>query len=248
MYKISLMLLILLLNIVTLGNPNEKVTLGYFHIIRNDKIQTMKVIENEHLGDETFVEIIEDHQVADMEISGMSDQEINTLIAKRILDFEGEKLVQNDTEYSKYGITIETLENYNCTKNMNLNLENLTSNDAIDIIIYLMNKYRVTEIKDPKIRIIVFDTIYNTGYRRASLITQKTFNFYNDLYGDGKRISIDGVIGSETIEKLNNIKKVDIFIQLFIFERLDTYKKFKEWNTYKNGWTKRILTVSDIDI
>lgn len=248
MNKCILMIMILLLNMITLGNPNEKVTLGYFHIIRNEKIQTMKVIENEHLGDETFVEIIEDHQVADMEINGMTDQEINILIAKRILDFEGDRLVHNDTEYSKYGITIETLENYNCTKNSNLTLEDLTLNDAIDIIIYLMNKTRVTEIKDPKIRIIVFDTMYNTGNRRASLITQKTFNFYNDLYGDGKRITVDGILGSETIEKLNNIKKVDIFTQLFIFERLDTYKKFKEWNTYKNGWTKRILTVSDINI
>lgn len=249
LYKFFICVLISLLNIVILGNPTDhQKSIGFFHIIKEDKIQTMEVHESGEIDDEIILEIKKDERVADIEILGMSDVDINKLIAKRILNFEGEKVVHNSTEYSKYGITIETLERYNMNRGTRLVLENLTQDNAMDIIIHLMNRSRVNEIKDPRIRIIVFDTMFNTGNRRAARITQRTYNFYNDLYGDGKRLDIDGILGNDTIEKLNNIKKTEIFVQLFIFERLNTYKKFREWDKYKEGWTKRILSTADFNI
>lgn len=247
MYKVLCIFMIMFINVITLGNLDKENNIGYFHIIRNDKIETMRVYEKEQVDDETFLELSPDKSVATVELKNIDDAAINVLIAKRILDFEGETIVKTPDEYSKYGITDKTLNKFNTTTGKDYKLEELDQNQAIEIILNLMEQYRVTEIKDPRIRIVVFDTIFNTGYRRAALITQKTFNFFNDLYGDGKRISADGVIGSYTIEKLNSIKKIDLFVQLFIYERLDTYKKFRKWNQYKSGWANRIQTVGNID-
>lgn len=245
------LILLLLLNITILGGGNPKTNnpLGYVHTIQQDRIKTMEVyVENTNESSEEIVTLKEDKSVAEVELSNTDNQSINKLIAKRILDFEGEDIVNTSEEYSKYGITKETLDNYNKVKGTDYTIESLKQNEAIEIILYLMEVFRVTEIRDPRIRIVVFDTIYNTGSRRAVYITQNTFNFYNDLYGDGKRINVDRILGNDTINKLNQIENVDIYVQLFIYERLNTYKKFKTWSKYGNGWTKRILTVSNIKI
>lgn len=241
------LLIFLCINLYGSTSENREL-LTNFHMIRNNFIKTMNVYQTNMTDNEPFLEIEPNKEVADVNIEGLNDESINRLIAKRVLDFEGEKVVNNTTEYSKYGITIQTLNWYNKKYGHKYILEKLHKEEAIDIMMKIMENSNIDKIKDPRIRIVIFDTLFNTGPKRAFRIAQKTFNFYNDLYGDGNRIQIDGVLGPITIEKLNSIKKVDLFIQLYTFERLETYKKFKEWDKYKTVWCQRILTIKDFKI
>lgn len=225
-----------------------KILMGNFHMIHSDIIKSYDVYGSMMNDNNTFIEIQENTKMANVSISGLSNEDINKMIAKRILDFEGETVVRTEREHSKYGITSGTLRSYNKVKKTHLEVDTLSKEKAIEIIIYLMDQFKVNEIKDPRIRIILFDTIFNTGRARAVRIAQKTFNFYNDLYGDGNRIKVDTILGKETIKSLNNIDNVDMFVQLYIYERLEVYKSFKEWDKYKAGWTKRVLTVHKINV
>ena len=246
-YILMLCICFALYGSVDVNNTNKILT--NFHMIKDNSIQTMNVIETETSEQtEPFIEIEHNEEVADVNIDGLDEKAVNILIAKRILDFEGEKLVNNSTEYSKYGITIQTLRWYNAKYKTHYRLEKLKKEEAIDIMINLMNYYKIDKIKDPRIRIVIFDTLYNAGPARAFKIAQKTFNFYNDLYGNGKRIKVDGIMGSITLEKLNSIQKVDLFIQLYTFEKLENYKNFREWDKYKKVWCERMMAISQFRI
>lgn len=164
-----------------------------------------------------------------------SKNDIESKIILVVLAQEGNLVFKSERELSKYGIRENTLNEYNREYNTNYQIETLTKNQAIEITAILAKKYRINEIKDNYFKLIVFDTIFNTGYFSGSSILQRSLNRYY-----GTKIKVDGIMGSQTINLLNKVKDSERFIQIFLNERLRYYKNLKEWETYKNGWILRV--------
>ncbi|WP_297406645.1 hypothetical protein [uncultured Cetobacterium sp.] len=160
-----------------------------------------------------------------------------------VLSHEGNHLMRNKKEYSKYGIRNFILIEYNKIKFTNYKIETLTKNQAIEISLYLLKKYRVDEINNCNLKLALFDTFFNTGYGTGSNLIQKSIN----RYFNSNKISIDGVMGSNTIDLLNSIGEDPYFYKVFFQERLNYYMSLKSWNTYGNGWKKRILSYSTVE-
>ena len=132
-------------------------------------------------------------------------------------------LSKSERELSKYGIRENTLNEYNNKYNTNYQIETLTKNQAIEISAELVKKYHINEIKENYLKLIIFDTIFNTGYFSGSSILQKSLNRYY-----GTTVKVDGIIGSKTINLLNKVEDTERFSQIFLKERLTYYKKLKE--------------------
>lgn len=165
----------------------------------------------------------------------LSKSDIETKIILVVLAQEGDSTFKSERELSKYGIRENTLNEYNNKYNTNYQIETLTKNQAIEISAELVKKYRINEIKDNYLKLIIFDTIFNTGYFSGSSILQKSLNKYY-----GTTVKVDGIMGSKTINLLNKVEDPERFSQIFLKERLTYYKKLKEWEVYKNGWIMRV--------
>lgn len=167
---------------------------------------------------------------------------IHRELMEHILLHEGDKILKNKFEYSKFGIKDSILKKYNKQYNTDYSIRNLNKNEAIDIGISLMNEYKINQIKSCNLKLIIFDLFYNAGPSAGGLITQMSLNKYNkkDILKE------DGIMGSKTIKNLNNVKNIDAFIYIFLKERLKYYSNLKNWNLYKNGWIKRIDYFYDV--
>ncbi|MEG0237050.1 MAG: putative peptidoglycan-binding domain-containing protein [Cetobacterium sp.] len=164
-----------------------------------------------------------------------SKNNMESKIISIVLLQEGDKVFKSKRELSKYGIRENTLKEYNEKYKTNYQIETLTKKDATNISAALVKKYRVNEIKDNYFKLIIFDTIFNTGYSSGSVILQKSLNRYYRT-----NLKVDGIMGTQTINSLNRVKDSERFVQIFLNERLKYYKSLKEWEIYKKGWTKRV--------
>lgn len=156
-------------------------------------------------------------------------------IVNIVLGHEGEEIFKTEREFSKYGIRKKTLKEYNKKYNTSYEVEKLKRDDAVKISINLLKEYRVNEINSDKLKLVIYDTIFNAGYTGGSKITQRALNQYVK-----DSIPIDGVMGSKTINEINKIKDEKRFIEIFTKERFSYYKGIKDWETYKESWSKRI--------
>lgn len=164
-----------------------------------------------------------------------SKNNMESKIISIVLLQEEDKVFKSKRELSKYGIRENTLKEYNEKYKTNYQIETLTKKDATNISAALVKKYRVNEIKDNYFKLIIFDTIFNTGYSSGSVILQKSLNRYYRT-----NLKVDGIMGTQTINSLNRVKDSERFVQIFLNERLKYYKSLKEWKIYKKGWTKRV--------
>lgn len=162
-----------------------------------------------------------------------SKNNMESKIISIVLLQEEDKVFKSKRELSKYGIRENTLKEYNEKYKTNYQIETLTKKDATNISAALVKKYRVNEIKDNYFKLIIFDTIFNTGYSSGSVILQKSLNRYYRT-----NLKVDGIMGTQTINSLNRVKDSERFVQIFLNERLKYYKSLKEWKIYKKGWTK----------
>ncbi|MGL5316973.1 MAG: glycosyl hydrolase 108 family protein [Peptostreptococcaceae bacterium] len=173
----------------------------------------------------------------------LTKSDMNKEIAEIVLSYEGDRVIRTSREYSKFGIGSKALASYNKSNKTKYTIEKLTKEQAVSITQFLMKTYRMDEIKDPRVRLIVFDTMFNAGVHGGGRIVQRAINFYNNIK-HRDNIKVDGLVGSGTIRQLNNIEDVDLFIKLFIYQRIDSYKSYKEWDLYGRGWTLRITSIS----
>ena len=65
---------------------------------------------------------------------------------------------------------------------------------------------------------------------------QTTINQITD-----NKVSVDGVIGDETIAALNNIpvQKINTFMETLKRNRLEYLRHLNTWHKYGNGWSAR---------
>lgn len=176
-------------------------------------------------------------------IYSCDDLNIHKKIVKTILSHEGEQILKTKFEYSKYGIKDSILKEYNAKHKTKYSMKNLNKNEAINIALSLMNKYKITKIESCNLKLIIFDSFYNAGPKAGALISQRALNRYHK---NQIKLSEDGVFGNETIKSLNNINDLKYFIKIFTEERLKYYSTLKNWNTYKKGWKKRINSYYEI--
>ena len=144
---------------------------------------------------------------------------------------------QKKDEPTNMGIKQSTLDRYSAKhpeKNLPSDVKYLTAIQAKEIY---KNEYwdntKIPEIKNDRIRDAVFDMNVMGG---AGKTVQRALNSFLDA-----NLVVDGAIGSETIKSINAIpdSQVDKFMDVLKSERLNYLEGTENWETSKNGWTKR---------
>lgn len=144
-------------------------------------------------------------------------------VYKNTLRFEGKRYIKNCIEESKYGIS----------KCYCKDVKNLTEKKAFYIAynkIYKANN--VDKIKNEKVRMFIFDWVYNSAPRGAIKKIQKLVD-----------VEVTGNMNSETISAINNFSDTDLLIHLLKETRLNYLKTLKHYKKYKDGWQYRVSNV-----
>lgn len=144
-------------------------------------------------------------------------------IYSNTLRFEGKKYVKNNIEESKYGIS----------KCYSKDVKNLTEKKAFDIAYNKIYKaHNVDKIENEKVKMFIFDWVYNSAPRGAIKRIQKLID-----------VEITGNMNEETITAINDFSDTDLLIHLLKETRLNYLKTLKHYEKYKNGWQYRIANV-----
>ena len=138
------------------------------------------------------------------------------------------------------GITQPTLDKYNADHpnfNFPQNVKDLTGDQAQQI--YAEDYYderRIGDIENERIANAVFDMGMMSNFNNVGKIVQETLND-----SMGTNLKIDGKIGDNTINALNNIpdNKVDEFMKDLKENRIEYLHGLSGWDKYGNGWSKR---------
>lgn len=147
-----------------------------------------------------------------------------------ILKNEGGDKVTNDSDdpggVTKYGIS----KKYN----PEIDIKNLTEEQAKQIY---AKKYYIPcgadDVNDDELALNLFDSAVNPGLGWASKTIQRLVN-----------VDVDGIVGNNTIEAINNYFDKKGLIAMFKIFRKDYYRnrvKVKQSNKkYINGWLRRV--------
>tara|TARA_Y100000401_G_scaffold114741_1_gene117222 strand:+ start:103 stop:576 length:474 start_codon:yes stop_codon:yes gene_type:complete len=152
--------------------------------------------------------------------------EFNQIIRK-VLDHEGGYVNDKDDRggETKYGITKRFYPD--------LDIENLSIDDAINIYYKDYWKPSKAELLPKELRYPYFDCVVNTGQRRAVKILQQACNNKNTF-----KIKEDGIIGAATISACKKLE-ADRFIsyRILFYSLLISDNPTQEKFWY--GWYKR---------
>ncbi len=138
------------------------------------------------------------------------------------------------------GITQPTLDKYNADHpylNFPNNVKDLNGEQARQI--YGEDYYderRIGEIENGRIAAAIFDMGVMSNFDNVGKIVQKTLN--NSM---NTNLTIDGKIGTKTINALNNIPddNIDDFMQDLKRNRIKYLQRLSGWDKYGKGWTNR---------
>ncbi len=140
------------------------------------------------------------------------------------------------------GITQITLNKYNAQNPLNKfpkNVRDLTRENAITIYYDMYWSHtRIGDIKNARIRNAAFDMNVMSGIARATRTIQCAMTHY------GAAVTIDGIMGGQTIRALNNIptNKIDLFMDALKSERMESLQRMTNWATSQNGWRRRTMS------
>lgn len=152
-------------------------------------------------------------------------------------------------EVSKFGITKTTLNLYNKQNRTTYEVEKINKEIAKQVYEQrYWNPLKLNNLNNQQLANHVFDYGVNSGIYKASVDLQELCNELIEEHNINiPKITKDGVLGKETIEALN--------VMLQHLEEETVVNKYKEkrfsylkmlgnkWNTYGNGWTRRINTL-----
>ena len=169
------------------------------------------------------------------------DERKQNIIQKTILEEGGyiDNLRLID-QITNTGITQTALDKYNKDHpnfNFPKNLKQLTREQVQQIYSTdYYDEHQIGKIKNERIATAVFDMGVMSNFNNVVKIVQKTLN-----YSRGENLNIDGKIGNNTINALNNIpsNKIDDFMRDLKENRIEYLQKLPEWNKYGKGWTAR---------
>ncbi len=82
----------------------------------------------------------------------------------------------------------------------------------------------------------IYDMGVMSNFKNVAKMVQETINETTD-----NKVSVDGVIGDETLSALNNIPDdtVDDFMNALKENRLEYLQGLDTWDKYGRGWTNR---------
>ncbi|WP_297598769.1 hypothetical protein [uncultured Cetobacterium sp.] len=169
-------------------------------------------------------------------VFGAEDTRVRERIISEVLSHEGDKLVKNQKEMSKYGIRNFLLLDYNKKFNKKYSVKSLTEEQAREIAEHLLVEYRLNEIENSYSQMMIFDIFFNSGYKAGAVITQRALKKYHE----SKEVEVDGVLGSKSITLLNRVQNYEKFVDIITEERISYYKSLESWVKYGKGWEKRI--------
>lgn len=138
------------------------------------------------------------------------------------------------------GITQPTLNKYNQIHpeaEFPENVRELTGQQAEQIYTELYyNDRNIGDINNPRIAHAIFDMGVMSNYSNVGRTVQNTIN-----ETQGTNLAIDGNIGEQTIQALNNIpaNQVDRFMEVLIENRIEYLKGLAGWDRYGRGWEAR---------
>lgn len=181
-------------------------------------------------------------------VSPLSATEREGLI-DRVLVREGGAALNSDSRdpgnaggnTTKLGIIQKTLDAYrsqNPRANLPARTSDLSEEQARQIYDEMfIQATRVDEIADSRIREYVFDSVVNHPYRDAVVMLQSALRD-----GLGKDVSIDGVLGSKTLETINRMSAAEreIFEQWLLSKRIDFVEKNVD-RSHKRGVRNRVV-------
>lgn len=144
---------------------------------------------------------------------------------------------QKKDEPTNMGIKQSTLDKYSAKypdKNFPQDVKDLKEYQAKEIYkSEYWDNTRIPQIENDRIRNAVFDMNVMGG---AGKVVQRAINSFSDA-----NLKVDGIIGKETIKAINSIPdtKIEEFMSTIKSERIDYLQNTRNWETAKNGWTKR---------
>ena len=195
----------------------------------------IKVADNEYSGTKSDVRVEKDEE----------EKEIFERVLKRTLKEEGgyeDRKNMIDTP-TNMGIQQKTLDTFksdypSISQNYPDNVKNLTYNQAKRIakLVYF-DKYRIKEIKHKPIQELMFDSFFNHSPSAPAIWVQRAINKHTNM-----TVTIDGVMGTETITALNKLSKEEVVKvnNAIVDMRLEDYEKEKKTNSnpYYKNYTK----------
>ena len=137
-------------------------------------------------------------------------------------NWTGGKIGQGRLLGTKYGISAASFPN--------LDIPNLTVDDAARHYRLYWNEVRGDELPEPW-GFLLFDACVNQGAARAVRTVQK-----------GLKVTVDGVMGSETISALKTAPGGSV--ELYLADRLIQYSQTANFDIYGRGWFKRVVCLA----
>ena len=139
---------------------------------------------------------------------------------------------------TKYGITKKSFPD--------IDVENLTKEEALDIYRYLYYEWEVDELIFPYIQANYFDFAFHSGKYRATKYLQKTWNHYFPQW----ELKEDGILGPITKSYISNVDLVGNVIYFgdsYLFYRqsyMISLAKDKKYRIFLKGWLKRTIDLA----
>lgn len=129
------------------------------------------------------------------------------------------------------GITIGTLSRWYGRPATVQEVRALTREEAARIYFsFYWSRIRGDDLP-PGLDLAVFDFAVNSGVRRASEFLQRIVG-----------AKVDGIIGQETLNAVASANVPSVIRQICV-DRLEFLKKTRNWERYRNGWTRRVREV-----
>lgn len=146
---------------------------------------------------------------------------------------------------TKYGITAPELKAHLGRMPTVDDMKNLSLETAKGI--YKNNYWdvnRLDEVSNQPIANELFDTSVNCGEKTAAMFLQRALNLSNINQFAYKNIQVDGVIGSQTLQALNNHKHPDEVLKLLNILQGNRYIEICEHNerqeVFMRSWLSRV--------
>jgi lysozyme family protein len=144
---------------------------------------------------------------------------------------------------TKWGITQETLSRWRCRNVFPKDVRTLTEKEARAIYrAYYWTLCRCEDIRDQTVATKVFDIAVNLGVHRRGIDAAELLQRAVNYCAPSNKISVDGVIGSRTIQ-LVNLCRPDCLLDALCMEQRNYYLELIAANPsqekFRKGWLRR---------
>ena len=141
---------------------------------------------------------------------------------------------------TRWGISAKTLERWQNWPPTAFQMKTLAKATALQIHeSWFWNAMRANQINNQQLAELIVDHAINSSPKRAAIILQKTLNSrYN------KRLVVDGIVGSKTIQAVNSVNADDLYRYYWI-ARKQYYNSLNN-PFFIDGWLNRLKIIAGI--